>query len=58
MYIATRKELEFYAHGVFDLLKQGKLKVNTTRLYGLEEVAQAHKDMEARVTNGKLLLKL
>lgn len=58
MYIATRKELEFYAHGVFDLLKQGKLKVKTTRLYSLEEVAQAHKDMEARVTNGKLLLKL
>ncbi|CAG9983590.1 unnamed protein product [Clonostachys byssicola] len=58
MYIATRKELEFYAHGVFDLLNKGKLKVNTTRLYSLEEVAQAHKDMEARVTNGKLLLKL
>ncbi|VUC33645.1 unnamed protein product [Clonostachys rosea] len=58
MYIATRKELEFYAHGVFDLLKQGKLKVKTTRLYSLEEVAQAHKDMESRVTNGKLLLKL
>ncbi|KAK7212035.1 hypothetical protein V2G26_019213 [Clonostachys chloroleuca] len=58
MYIATKKELEFYAHGVFDLLKQGNLKVKTTRLYSLEEVAQAHKDMEARVTNGKLLLKL
>lgn len=57
-YIATRKELEHYANSVLDLLKNGRLKVNTSKVYSLKDVAQAHRDMEARVASGKLLLKL
>lgn len=56
-YIVTREELEFYTKLLFSYLKDGKLKVNIHKIYDLRDVQQAHKDLEGRLTTGKLLLK-
>ena len=55
-YIVTRDELEFYANGVLDLIKAGKLKIKIHKVYPLKEARQAHEDLEGRRTTGKLLL--
>ncbi|KAK5059804.1 hypothetical protein LTR84_009687 [Exophiala bonariae] len=57
-YIVTREELEFYANGVLDLIKAGKLNIKIHKVYPLSEAVTAHKDLEGRRTTGKLLLKL
>jgi NADPH:quinone reductase len=56
-YIVTREELEYYANGVLDLLKAGKLKIKVHKVYELSEARSAHEDIEGRRTTGKLLLK-
>ncbi|KAL4872628.1 hypothetical protein BDV12DRAFT_193350 [Aspergillus spectabilis] len=56
-YIETREEFEFYANELFDLLKTGQLKVKIHKIYPLDQVVQAHTDLEGRKTTGKLLLK-
>ena len=56
-YIETREELEYYVNELFNLLKSGQLKVKIHKTYPLEQVAQAHRDLEGRKTIGKLLLK-
>ncbi|EXJ55184.1 NADPH2:quinone reductase [Cladophialophora yegresii CBS 114405] len=57
-YIVTRKELEYYANGVLDMVKDGKLKIKIHKVYPLAEARQAQEDLEGRRTTGKLLLKL
>ena len=42
---------------LFNLLLTGKLKVKIHNVYPLDQVAQAHIDLEGRKTTGKLLLK-
>ncbi|KAL2853258.1 hypothetical protein BJY01DRAFT_244228 [Aspergillus pseudoustus] len=56
-YIETREEFEFYVNELFSLLKSGELKVKIHKVYPLDQVAQAHIDLEGRGTTGKLLLK-
>lgn len=56
-YIVTRDELEFYANGVLDLIKSGKLDIKIHKTYALKDAVEAHKDLEGRKTTGKLLLK-
>ncbi|KAH8705156.1 putative quinone oxidoreductase [Talaromyces proteolyticus] len=55
-YVETREEYEGYVKELFDLLSSGKLKVKIHKVYPLEDVQQAHKDLEGRKTTGKLLL--
>ena len=57
-YIVTRSELEFYANGVLDMVKDGKLKIKIHKVYPLSEAQTAQEDLEGRRTTGKLLLKL
>jgi len=57
-YIVTREELEYYASELFKLMLDGKLKIKHHNMYDLKDAQQAHKDLEARKTTGKLLLKL
>ncbi|KAK5938493.1 NADPH:quinone reductase [Knufia obscura] len=56
-YVVTRDELEYYSNLLFDYLRDGKLKVNIHKIYDLKDVQQAHKDLEGRLTSGKLLIK-
>jgi NADPH2:quinone reductase len=56
-YIRTRDELLTRARELFDLIRSRKLHVRIGATYPLEEAAQAHRDLEARKTTGKLVLK-
>ncbi|EEH06617.1 quinone oxidoreductase [Histoplasma capsulatum G186AR] len=56
-YIHTQAEFDHYTEELFGLLKAGQLKVRIHKVYPLEEIAQAHIDLESRQTTGKLLLK-
>jgi len=55
-YIATREELVARSSAVFSMISAGKLKLRIEHKYPLAEVQQAHRDLEARKTTGKLLL--
>jgi NADPH2:quinone reductase len=55
-YIATREELMARANDVFGMMTAGKLKLRIEHTYPLAEAQQAHRDLEARKTTGKLLL--
>jgi NADPH2:quinone reductase len=55
-YIATRQELEQRSSDIFNLIVAGKLKLRVGHVYRLEEVQQAHRDLEGRKTTGKILL--
>ncbi|KAF7158470.1 hypothetical protein CNMCM5623_003473 [Aspergillus felis] len=56
-YIETREEFEFYVNELFNLLQSGQLKVRIHKVYPLEQVQQAHIDLEGRKTTGKPLLR-
>lgn len=56
-YVSDPKELEWRASDLFRWIEQGKLKLRIDKIYPLADAAQAHRDLEARKTTGKLLLK-
>lgn len=53
----THGELVERATDVFDAIRSGKLDVRIGRVYPLAEAAQAHRDLEARKTTGKTILR-
>jgi len=55
-HIATHEELQHRATDVLTMIAKGKLKLRIEHIYPLREVQQAHRDLEARKTTGKLLL--
>jgi NADPH2:quinone reductase len=55
-YVAQREELEQRSGDVFAMIAAGKLKLRISQTYKLEEVQQAHRDLEGRKTTGKILL--
>lgn len=55
-YTAERKELEWRANEVMQMIVQGHLKIRIHGSYPLADAAQAHRDLEGRKTTGKLLL--
>ncbi len=55
-YIATRSELEWRAGEVLGWAASGALKLRTEHVYPLADAAQAHTDLESRMTTGKILL--
>jgi NADPH:quinone reductase len=55
-YIATRDELLARSSSVFGMISAGKLKLRIEHTYPLTEAQQAHRDLEARKTSGKILL--
>jgi len=55
-YVTSREELQQRAGDVFAMIGAGKLKLLISRTYKLEEVQQAHRDLEGRKTTGKILL--
>ena len=55
-YIASRPELEETAKSLFDVVKSGKVKIETTKRYKLADAAQAHRDLEGRKTTGSVVL--
>jgi NADPH2:quinone reductase len=56
-HVADPAELAWRADDLFRWIGEGKLHLRIDREYPLAEAAQAHRDMEARKTTGKLLLR-
>ena len=55
-YTATREELLWRAQSLFSWIGQNNLDVRIGGTYKLSEADQAHRDLEARKTTGKLIL--
>jgi NADPH2:quinone reductase len=55
-YIATRAELLERASALFDVVRSGTVKIETTARYRLDEAQQAHRDLESRKTTGSVVL--
>lgn len=55
-YTAARTDLVASAEAVFAMIAKGALTVEVKQRYALEDVAQAHGDLEAGRTTGSSLL--
>ena len=55
-YAATREELLWRSGDLFRWIQSGELKLRIEHTYPLANARQAHEDLEARRTTGKLLL--
>jgi NADPH2:quinone reductase len=55
-HIAARADLVKRANDLFNVVKSGKVKIETTGRYKLEDAAQAHRDLEGRKTTGSVVL--
>jgi NADPH2:quinone reductase len=55
-YIAAKEELEWRAGDLFRWIQDGTLTLHVGATYPLGEAAQAHRDLAARKTTGKVLL--
>lgn len=55
-YTATRDELEARATDVLRWVADGTLNLRMAHEYPLDDAAQAHRDLEGRMTTGKVLL--
>ncbi len=57
-HIATRQSTQEMADDLFDVVTSGKVKVRIDQRYRLDDVQQAHRDLEARKTTGCSVLSL
>jgi NADPH:quinone reductase len=55
-HIASRADLVERSKALFDVVKSGKVKIETTKRYPLADAASAHRDLEARKTTGSVVL--
>ena len=55
-YAAKREDLEAMAGELFGMVESGKVKIEINQRYALKDVAQAHRDLEARKTTGSTIL--
>ena len=53
---AARADLVERSNALFDVVKSGKVKIETTARYKLADAAQAHRDLEGRKTTGSVIL--
>ena len=56
VYTADRADLLANAADLFDMVGRGLIKINVNHTYALKDVAQAHRDLEARATTGSMAL--
>jgi len=57
-HLATRETTQEMADDLFAMVGSGKVKIQIDQTYPLEQVAQAHRDLEARKTTGCTILTL
>jgi NADPH2:quinone reductase len=55
-HIASRADLVERAGALFDMVRSGKVKIETTQRYKLADAVQAHRDLEGRKTTGSIVL--
>jgi NADPH2:quinone reductase len=57
-HIATRESNQAMADDLFEAVTSGKVKIHIDQRYPLDQVQQAHRDLEARKTTGCTILTL
>jgi NADPH:quinone reductase len=57
-HIASRESTQAMADDLFAVVQSGAVKIRIDQRYALEDVAQAHRDLEARKTTGSTVLTL
>jgi len=55
-HIATREATQAMAHDLFAVVLNGQVKIRIDQRYALADVAQAHRDLEARKATGSTVL--
>jgi len=55
-HIASRADLVERSNSLFDVVKSGKVKIETTERYKLSDAQSAHRDLEGRKTTGSIVL--
>lgn len=55
-HVSKRDDLAATAKDLFDVVLSGKVKIEVNHRYALKDVAQAHRDLEARKTTGSTIL--
>jgi NADPH2:quinone reductase len=55
-YNAAREDLVRSARELFDVVKSGAVRIEVNQRYALDDVAQAHRDLEGRKTTGSTIL--
>ncbi len=55
-HIASRADLVERSNALFDIVKSGKVKIETTGRYKLADAQSAHRDLEGRKTTGSVVL--
>ena len=58
VHIATRESCQAMADDLFDVVVRGKVKIHIAQSYKLEDIQQAHIDLEARKTTGSTVITL
>lgn len=56
-YITTKEEWAKYSGELKEMVTEGKVDVRVHKVFGLDEAAKAHQEIEGRKTTGKILLK-
>lgn len=57
-YVATPEEWQSYTSKLMELLQSGEIKINISKIYPLQDFAQAITDLEGGQTTGKLLMRI
>jgi NADPH2:quinone reductase len=55
-YLNTKDEIQEGADKLFEKVKLGKIKIKIFKKYRLDEIAQAHKDLEKRIITGPAVI--
>jgi NADPH2:quinone reductase len=55
-HIASRNDLVERSNALFEVVKSGKVKIETTKRYKLADAQAAHRDLEGRRTTGSIVL--
>ena len=55
-HIASRSDLVERSNALFEVVKSGKVKIETTKRYKLADAQSAHRDLEGRKTTGSIVL--
>lgn len=57
-HIGERHATQAMADALFDVVASGQVKIHIAQRYPLQQVQQAHRDLEARQTTGSTILTL
>ena len=55
-YLSERDEMQEAANKLFEKIKLGKVKIEIFKKYRLDEVVQAHEDLESRKIIGSAII--